>query len=258
MVAAFESASKSAGDSPGAAAAAGSPHLRGAGGGGGGSAGSTQHRTPTTSGGIISGAAEAGVRFDGVTVFSPDGRLLVKDVTFALKPGQNLFVTGANGAGKTSLFRVLAGLWAPAAGTVTRPDVSRSGGSAAKTAGDRPFQVFYVPQKPYLVSGSLRDQVMYPLPGEPGGGADRAVLEALRRVNLLKLVEAQPQGLDHTPHDWADVLSGGEKQRVGLARLYFHKPSYAVLDEATSAINPDEEGAFYDHLGGDPVQLKCS
>lgn len=219
----------------------------------------TSGMKPARGGGIITGLAQDGVRFDGVTVYSPDGRLLVKDVTFALKPGENLFVTGANGAGKTSLFRVLAGLWAPSAGTVTRPDVvvpgrSNTSGGAGAAA---PFQVFYVPQKPYLVSGSLRDQVMYPLKSGCASGAgagdaaarDEEVLEALRRVNLLKLVEAQPQGLDHAPHDWADVLSGGEKQRVGLARLYFHKPAYAVLDEATSAINPDEEGAFYGHLG---------
>ncbi|EEH53990.1 ATP-binding cassette superfamily, partial [Micromonas pusilla CCMP1545] len=182
----------------------------------------------TGAGGVVlSGAANDGVRFDRVSVYSPDGRLLVKDVSFDLKPGENLFVTGANGAGKTSLFRVLAGLWEPASGVVTRPDV------------------FYVPQKPYLVSGSLRDQVMYPRAGS--SDFDDEIIEALSRVNLLKLVNAH--GLDRVPHDWADVLSGGEKQRVGLARLYFHKPSYAVLDEATSAINPDEEGSFYDHLG---------
>jgi ATP-binding cassette subfamily D (ALD) protein 3 len=192
--------------------------------------------------------------------------LLVKDVSFDLKPGENLFVTGANGAGKTSLFRVLAGLWEPASGVVTRPDVQRSddddddddddsrdaseeeeegGTETTSSAASRPFQVFYVPQKPYLVSGSLRDQVMYPRAGS--SDFDDEIIEALSRVNLLKLVNAH--GLDRVPHDWADVLSGGEKQRVGLARLYFHKPSYAVLDEATSAINPDEEGSFYDHLG---------
>jgi len=215
---------------------------------------------------VLSGAANDGVRFDRVSVYSPDGRLLVKDVSFDLKPGENLFVTGANGAGKTSLFRVLAGLWEPASGVVTRPDVQRSddddddddddsrdaseeeeegGTETTSSAASRPFQVFYVPQKPYLVSGSLRDQVMYPRAGS--SDFDDEIIEALSRVNLLKLVNAH--GLDRVPHDWADVLSGGEKQRVGLARLYFHKPSYAVLDEATSAINPDEEGSFYDHLG---------
>ena len=189
--------------------------------------------------GVIASSSEEGVSFSGVTVYSPDGRLLVKRVNLTLAPGENLFVTGANGAGKTSLFRVLAGLWEPTAGTVTRPDVAGASNDS--------FQVFYVPQKPYLVSGTLRDQVMYPLPGDPT--RDDEVVEALTRVNLMKLARTSSDGLDRFPHDWADVLSGGEKQRVGLARLYFHKPAYAVLDEATSAINPDEEGAFYSHLG---------
>ena len=72
---------------------------------------------------------------------------------------------------------------------------------------------------------------------------DEKVLEALTFVNLQKLVN-NPDGLNLKKHDWGDVLSGGEKQRVGLARVFFRKPSCAVLDEATSAINPDEEKKF--------------
>ena len=120
------------------------------------------------------------------------------------------------------MFRVLAGLWEPASGVVTRPDVQRSddddddddsrdaseeeeeegGTETTSSAASRPFQVFYVPQKPYLVSGSLRDQVMYPRAGS--SDFDDEIIEALSRVNLLKLVNAH--GLDRVPHDWADVL----------------------------------------------------
>ena len=218
-----------------------------------GSNDATDRKKSPAAGSIFSATGSRNVfSFSDVTVYSPDGRLLVKDLNLVLRPGENLFVSGANGAGKTSLFRVMAGLWAPAFGTVSRP--SGDGGfTNTDTGGTQTFdsRVFYVPQRPYLAHGSLRDQVTYP---EVCGTArdasvDARVLEALRTVNLLKLVrEPHTNGLDVTKHDWADVLSGGEKQRIGLARVFFRKPICAVLDEATSAVNPDEEALFYREL----------
>ena len=99
-----------------------------------------------------------GIHFDNITVHSPDGRLLVKDLSLSVKPGESVFITGANGAGKTSIFRVLAGLWRATSGTVVRP------AEGLETTADGEAAIFYVPQRPYLVSGTLRDQVMYPLP----------------------------------------------------------------------------------------------
>ncbi|KAI9209715.1 ABC family transporter: long-chain fatty acid [Polychytrium aggregatum] len=181
------------------------------------------------------------ISFRDITITSPDGRLLVKDLSFDIVPGKNILVTGANGAGKTSLFRVLAQLWIPTAGTVTVPRGARDLAQPL---------LFYVPQRPYLASGSLRDQVTYPsrfgVPGPERDAVDAKVLECLDRVKLLKLYDSTKGGLDFSHFDWNDVLSGGEKQRVGLARLFFHQPKYAVLDEATSAINPDEEGGLYE------------
>ena len=201
------------------------------------------------------------ILFQNVTICSPDDRMLLKALNLEIVPGRNIIVTGANGAGKTSMFRVLAGLWAPAEGRVTRPRSGLSGGASyvhlpslggggsfgslpAAAAGGA-CALFYVPQRPYLVSGTLRDQVTYPLTPPRSAAADEAVLACLRRVRLDKLAQHSAAGLDTAHHDWADVLSGGEKQRLGLARLYYHHPAFAVLDEATSAINPDEEGQLY-------------
>lgn len=130
------------------------------------------------------------------------------------------------------MFRVLAGLWPLYGGTLHRPARSR---------------IFYVPQRPYLALGTLRENVTYPLTWreavERRGATDASIVELLEQVHLGDLVRRKG-GLDAV-QDWAEVLSGGQKQRLGFSRLLFNRPDYAILDECTSAVSLDVEGILY-------------
>lgn len=225
-------------------------------------------------------APVAGISFEGVSVGAPEPggghRLLVKRVTMDVQEGGHLLITGPNGSGKTSLLRVLAGLWAPLEGAVKTPSPSsRPGGKV----------MMWLPQRPYLLQGSLRDQVVYPdvaaaektkkkgargardgrrdgasggasAPSTPRGASEEADVEderiktCLRMAGLGKFVDGGVPGvnLDTRHLEWNDVLSGGERQRIGFARLFYHSPPFAILDEATSAINPDEEHSLYERV----------
>ncbi|XP_044269776.1 ATP-binding cassette sub-family D member 3 [Tribolium madens] len=171
------------------------------------------------------------IKFDRVPLITPNGDVLIKEISFEIKSGMNVLVCGPNGAGKSSLFRVLGELWPLFGGELTKPPRGK---------------LFYIPQRPYMTLGCLRDQLTYPHSGSEAlrrGTSDKQLEEHLHRVQLGYLLEREG-GLDAIA-DWLDVLSGGEKQRIAMARLFYHKPQFAILDECTSAVSVDVEGSMY-------------
>ncbi|KAF5684244.1 ATP-binding protein subfamily D (ALD) member 2 [Fusarium denticulatum] len=173
------------------------------------------------------------ITFIDVPIISPNGDVLIKALSFTLKHGDHLLVVGPNGCGKSSLFRILGGLWPVYGGTVYKP----------------PFHaIFYIPQRPYLSRGSLRQQIIYPdslRQMRARGVTDADLLEHLKILGLEHLPELYEEGWD-AEAEWRDVLSGGLQQRVAMARLFYHRPKYAILDECTSSVTLETEKAMYD------------
>ena len=168
-------------------------------------------------------------------IISPNGDVLVKALSFSLKQGDHLLVVGPNGCGKSSLFRILGGLWPAYGGTVHKP----------------PFhEIFYIPQRPYLSRGSLRNQITYPdslRAVRARGVSDDDLLGILRILSLEHLVDLYPEHGWDAEAEWRDVLSGGLQQRVAMARLFYHRPRYAILDECTSSVTLETEKVMYDN-----------
>ncbi|KIH60346.1 ABC transporter, ATP-binding protein [Ancylostoma duodenale] len=141
-----------------------------------------------------------------------------------IRPGMHMLITGPNGCGKSSLFRLLGGLWPVYRGRVERPRADR---------------MYYIPQRPYMTLGTLRDQVIYPdtvVQMRRKGLTDVDLAEILEIVHLSHLVERE--GGWSANNDWMDVLSGGEKQRMGLARVFYHKKFHTHL------LQYDGEGGY--------------
>ncbi|GJP52743.1 hypothetical protein CLOM_g11828 [Closterium sp. NIES-68] len=173
------------------------------------------------------------IQFDSVTVVTPSGAKLVDGLTLRVNPGENLLITGPNGSGKSSLFRVLGGLWPLVEGRISKP------GRAADLSHD----IFYVPQRPYMAIGTLQDQLVYPLTANdlPEPLEEERLRDMLRVVDLEDLVERY--GMEREVN-WGEELSLGQQQRFGMARLFYHAPAFAILDECTSAVTTDMEERF--------------
>ncbi len=172
------------------------------------------------------------IEFTDVPVVSPNGDVLVQKLSFTVHPGEHLLIVGPNGCGKSSLFRILGGLWPVYGGTVKKPNFE---------------DIFYIPQRPYLSRGTLRQQIIYPdgiREMRSKGVTDSDLLSILQILEIDSVVDREG-GWD-AEEEWRDVLSGGLQQRVAMARLFYHKPKYAILDECTSSVTLEIEKVMYE------------
>jgi len=168
-------------------------------------------------------SADQRIALDHVKIELPQGSPLLNDTAIELKPHEDVLINGPSGAGKSTFFRSLAGIWPYWKGRIKLPKGAR---------------LLFLPQKPYLPLGSLRHAVSYP--DEAAKHSDDEVRAALQAVGLGQL------GTDlERSENWAQVLSGGEQQRLAFARALLNKPDWLFLDEATAALPEEDQAALY-------------
>ena len=162
------------------------------------------------------------VIFQHLSVKSPMGKILIKDLNLTLTQGNSLLIQGQSGVGKTTLLRTIAGLWSYAEGKIFCPQQN----------------TLFLSQRPYLPQGNLLTALYYPDTTE---NVDLAkITRVLEQVQLAHLQDRLEQ-----EQDWSRILSLGEQQRLAFARLLLHKPKVAFLDEASASLDEGMEHAMY-------------
>ena len=160
---------------------------------------------------------------EGVDLDLPDGKPLMANINFSLMRGETVLLMGASGSGKSTLVRAIAGIWPFGRGKIHVPHGAR---------------VLFLPQRPYLPIGALRDVVSYPMSGDAVD--DKTLREALEAVGLTEIA-----GRLDEEANWALQLSPGEQQRLAFARTLIQRPGWLFLDEATSALDETTEARLY-------------
>jgi vitamin B12/bleomycin/antimicrobial peptide transport system ATP-binding/permease protein len=174
-------------------------------------------------GGERTEAAGPAIGVEALQLALPQGKPLLASTSIQLRPGEDVLVTGPSGAGKSTFFRAMAGIWPYWKGRLRLPQGAR---------------LLFLPQKPYLPIGSLKRAVTYP--GDTDRFNESEVADALKAVGLAQLA-----GDLGRSENWAQVLSGGEQQRLAFARALLNKPDWLFLDEATASLPEDAQDALY-------------
>ena len=159
-----------------------------------------------------------------LTLSLPNGHMLLEKTSLSAIAGDAILLSGPSGSGKSTLFRAFAGIWPFSKGQVNMP-----------------ANAMFIPQKPYFPNGTLRDALAYP---EPATKYDDAALQNALTEALLPQLASR---LDDT-EAWGQMLSGGEQQRLAIARVLLKKPQWIFADEATSALDIEAENTLYKRL----------
>ena len=167
-------------------------------------------------------ATSEAVSVEQMQVNLPDDTVLLQDINFNLQPGRNVLIKGVSGSGKSTLLRALAGIWPFVIGKINLPKTE---------------ELMFIPQKPYIPLGSLREALLYP------GKKALSDEELLYLLDLCQIGYLRDK-LDLVA-DWSHVLSVGEQQRLAFVRAHIQEPKWLFLDEATSALDEDTEAAMY-------------
>jgi putative ATP-binding cassette transporter len=160
--------------------------------------------------------------FRDLQVGHADGNVVIQDANAVIHVGEKVLIVGESGTGKSTLFRAVSGLWPWGSGEIRTPPRER---------------MFFMPQRPYLPLGTLRAALAYPAPAKKF--ADAGMAAALERCALPHLLPR----LDEEER-WDRVLSLGEQQRLAFARLLLHRPRWIFLDEATAALDDENQDAM--------------
>lgn len=177
-----------------------------------------------------------------ITYMYPNTEKKVLDNTGCVIPkGKTVAFIGESGAGKTTMVDIILGLLTPQFGKVTADDIN-----IFKNLSTWHHQIGYIPQFIYLSDDTIRNNVAFGIMEDEID--DNAVMEALRKAQLLEFAESLPDGLDTMVGDRGVRLSGGQRQRIGIARALYHDPEILVLDEATSALDNETETAVMESV----------
>ncbi|MDW5444142.1 ABC transporter ATP-binding protein/permease [Polaromonas sp. SM01] len=173
---------------------------------------------------VATGDAAAALETQDLTLALPTGTVLLANVSLHADAGDNVLLKGPSGSGKSTLFRAFAGIWPFSRGRTTLPG-----------------NTMFIPQRPYFPDGRLRDALAYPQPATTY--SDEALRQALTDALLPQLTDR----LDEEDA-WSQKLSGGEQQRLAIARVFLKNPTWLFADEATSALDEAAEKTLYERL----------